>query len=122
LINSLSRHINGSTKPSISLNDSTLLVLVDTLDAFLSSKTGFPFKSYYYPYEGDSIETAIKVILGFLEESDSSQVNLTGISNLKTPVWINSKNNKMVRYWLRNQYSDSAIQFMYNRDIAEETV
>jgi len=93
--------------PSVNLKDTTLLIIADTLNAVASSGTGFPFKYYYYPYEEDSIETAIRSLIGFLEERDSSIVNLTGSSKIQTPVWINSKSDRMIRYWLRNEYSDS---------------
>lgn len=107
----LDRNLPGfgseSRKPGIYFKDTTLLVIVDTLDAVASSREGFPFKYYYYPYEEDSIETAIRSLVGFLEERDSSIVNLTGTSNLITPVWLNSKSDRMIRYWLRNEFSDS---------------
>jgi hypothetical protein len=91
----------------LNYKDSTLLVISDTLDRVLPSQKGFPFKFYNYPYETDSIKTAIKSLLNFLEERDSSVISLTGISDLKTPVWINSKSGKIVRFWLKNEFSDS---------------
>jgi hypothetical protein len=107
LENNLPGYRSESEKPSISLKDTTLLVIVDTLDAVVSSRVDFPFKYYYYPYKEDSIQSAIRSLIGYMDERDSSVVNLTGTSNLKTPVWINSKSDRLIRYWLRNEFSDS---------------
>ena len=91
----------------INFKDTLLLLIADTLEKVVSSRADIPFKYYYSPYETDSIERAIRALIGFLDERDSAEINLTGISDLKMPVWINSKSDKMVRFWLRNEYSDS---------------
>lgn len=59
------------------------------------------------PYESDSIKAAINSLIGSVEESDSSILNIAGASGSPTPVWLNSKAEKLSRFWLRNQYSDS---------------
>ena len=94
-------------KPEKGFIDTALLTLVDTLDRVILSDASFPFKYYFHPFEADSVEASIKSLIGFLRERDSTMINLTGLSDIKTPLWINSKSNKMVRFWLKNEYSDS---------------
>ncbi len=89
------------------LKDTTIMVIVDTLDQVISKFHGFPFKYYRYPYQSDSIKTAVDVLLDVIEARDSSIVNITGITNRKTGIWLNSKSGLMVRYWLKNDLNDS---------------
>ncbi|MBA4322474.1 MAG: hypothetical protein C0408_06610 [Odoribacter sp.] len=93
--------------PSVGLKDTVILVAVDTLKEVTSSGKGFPFRHYNRPYEGDSIVVAINSLISYVENRDSSIVSLTGSSNAFTPVWLNSKNDRLVRFWLRNEFSDS---------------
>lgn len=94
-------------KPEQILKDTTILIIVDTLNKVTSSNSGFPFRYYNSAYEGDSVEIAIKSLVKFLEDRDSTVIYFTGTTNTITPVWINSKTNRMVRYWLKNEFSDS---------------
>ena len=91
----------------VGLKDTIIIVAIDTLNKVTSSTSGFPFRYYNWPYEGDSIKAAINSLIGFVENRDSSIVNLSGTSSFVTPVWLNSKNEKFTRFWLRNEYSDS---------------
>jgi hypothetical protein len=59
------------------------------------------------PYACDSIKAAINSLIGFVEENDSSILKIAGASGSPIPVWLNSKTEKLSRFWLRNQYSDS---------------
>lgn len=96
------------------LKDTTIMVIIDTLDEVTSSHSGFPFRYLNFPYQGDSIQVAVKSLLNYLEERDSVIVNFTGIGNEVTPVWMNSKSEKMMRYWLRNEFSDSVTIWIGN--------
>jgi hypothetical protein len=116
-------NISDSLKPGITLNindimlrvpetfaglkDTIILVAADTLTEVTDSGTYFPFRHYNWPYESDSIRAAINSLISYVEDRDSTVVNLSGTSNFVTPVWLNSKSEKLVRYWLRNEYSDS---------------
>jgi hypothetical protein len=101
-------HVKLSGEQSlVTLKDTILIVAMDTLNEVTSKRNGFPFKYYSGPYESDSIVAAIHSLVKYLDERDSSVVRLSGISKVKTPVWLNSKNDKLVRFWLHNQYSDS---------------
>jgi len=102
------------------LKDTSILVIIDTLNQVYSSNPSFPFKYLNYPYQSDSIEVAVNSLLKFMEERDSSILNFTGRSNTITPLWLNSKTDNMVRYWLRNEYDDSVTVWIGN--IARNTV
>ena len=101
-------------KPVAGLKDTTIMVVIDTLDEVISSYHGFPFKYFNYPYQGDSIKVAVKSLLNFLEERDSTVVNITGVGGTVIPIWMNSRSDKMMRYWLKNEYSDSVIVWIGN--------
>jgi hypothetical protein len=50
---------------------------------------------------------AVKSLMELLESRDSSIINITSISNVVIPVWLNSKPGRMHRYWLQNDLNDS---------------
>jgi hypothetical protein len=106
--------INPEFRPLAGLKDTTIMVVIDTLDEVISSYHGFPFRSFNYPFQGDSIQIAVKSLLAYLEERDSTIINFTGPGNGKTPVWINSKSDKMMRYWLKNEFADSVTVWIGN--------
>jgi len=99
--------LSKSGRMLVGLKDTVILVAIDTLNEVTSSKTGFPFRHYNWPYESDSIVVAINSLISFVENRDSSKVYLSGSSSKVTPVWLNSKSDRLVRFWLRNEYSDS---------------
>ena len=99
--------LSPSPRPQVRLKDTIIIVATDTLDEVTSSRKGFPFRHYNWPYESDSIVVAINSLINFVGNRDSSIVNLSGTSNFVTPVWLNSKSDRLVRFWLRNEYSDS---------------
>jgi hypothetical protein len=103
-----------SMQPVTGLKDTTILVIIDTLDEVTSSHSGFPFRYFNFPYQGDSIQVAVKSLLNYLEERDSSIINFTGITKVITPVWLNSKSDKIMRYWLKNEFSDSVTIWIGN--------
>jgi len=96
------------------LKDTTIMVVIDTLDEVTSSYPGFPFRYFNYPFQEDSIQVAVRSLMKYLEERDSTVINLTGAGNVLIPVWMNSKSGKMVRYWLKNEFSDSVIVWIGN--------
>lgn len=89
------------------LKDTTFMVVVDTLKKVKSLSPAFPFRYYTHPYQSDSIKSAVNVLLNFLEERDSSIINVTGMSGRSTSVWLNSKSDMEMRYWLQNDFNDS---------------
>jgi hypothetical protein len=93
--------------PKVELKDTIILVATDTMNDVTGSSKGFPFRYYRWPFESDSIKAAINSLIGFIETRDSSIVYLSGTSNRATPVWLNSNSEKLVRFWLHNEYFDS---------------
>jgi hypothetical protein len=106
--------VSGILKPVIELKDTTIMVIVDTLDQVTSSHPGFPFKYYNNPYQGDSIKAAVKSLLNFIDSRDSSVVTFTGIRKDATPMMLNSKSGRVIRYWLKNEFSDSVAIWLAN--------
>lgn len=53
------------------LKDTSILVIIDTLNKVYSSNPSFPFKYLSYPYQNDSLEVAVKSLMKFMEERDS---------------------------------------------------
>lgn len=94
-------------KPGTGLKDTTFMVVIDTLDEVTSSVSSFPFRYFSFPYQGDSIQVAVKSLLKYLEDRDSTILYFTGVGKDKTPVWLNSKSGEVIRYWLKNESSDS---------------
>ena len=45
------------------LKDTTIMVIIDTLNEVTSSYPRFPFKYFNYPFQGDSIKAAVKSLL-----------------------------------------------------------
>ena len=62
----------------------------------------------------DSVKAAVGVLLDFLEARDSSIINFTGLSEKKYPLWLNSKSDNMIRYWLMNDLNDSVTVWIGN--------
>jgi hypothetical protein len=100
--------------PKAELKDTTILVIIDTLNEVSVTRPSFPFKYFNYPYQADSIEVAVNSLMKYLEERDSSIINFTGRGDVLTPVWLNSKNDNMVRYWLKNELNDSVTVWIGN--------
>jgi hypothetical protein len=101
--------------PSVTgLKDTTIMVAVDTIDRVGSSYSGFPFRYFSFPFQGDSIEVAVKELLKYLEERDSTIIYFSGAGKRVTPVWLNSRLGMMTRFWLRNEYSDSVTVWIGN--------
>jgi hypothetical protein len=110
VINRLSANI----KPLAELKDTTILVIIDTLNEVKSSSARFPFKYFNYPFQADSIKAAVTSLLNYLDDRDSSVINITGIGKNVTPIILNSKSQKVMRYWLRNEFSDSVTIWIAN--------
>ena len=114
LIRTEARKEAGILNPVAELKDTTIMVVVDTLNEVTSSNTLFPFKYYNYPYQSDSIKAAVKSLLGYLEDRDSTVINFTGLGNSVTPMMMNSKSERVIRYWLKNEVSDSVTVWIGN--------
>ena len=96
------------------LKDTTILVIIDTLHEVTSSYSQFPFKYFNHPFQSDSIKAAVISILNYLDGRDSTVISLTGLGKSVTPIMMNSKSEKVMRYWLKNEFSDSVTIWLGN--------
>jgi len=96
------------------LKDTTIVMSTDTLSKITSSYPGFPFRYINSPYQGDSIKAAVISLLKYLDERDSTIINFTGLGNAVIPIMLNSKEEKEIRYWLKNEFSDSVAVWISN--------
>jgi len=94
--------------------DTTDLGKSDTLNDARSSNSGFPFNYYNYPFRTDSIKAAVESLLNYLDNRDSTVIYFTGAGKSVTPIMINSKSDKEIRYWLKNELSDSITVWIGN--------
>jgi hypothetical protein len=106
------KHDTGTFEGNV--KDTTIMIVLDTLDEAISNYARFPFRSFRHPFQADSIEVAVKSLMKYLEERDSTKIYFTGADNLVTPLWMNSKLDKMARYWLKNEFSDSVTIWIGN--------
>lgn len=94
--------------------DTSIMVVIDTLHEVTSSYQGFPFRYLDYPYQTDSIKVAVNELLKYIQDRDSTMIYFTGTGKLVTPVWLNSRSDKYVRYWLKNDLNDSVTVWIGN--------
>ncbi len=88
-------------------HDTTLLVVSDTLPESSLKRDDFPFRRLKYPFMTDSIEVAIRMLLGYLEDRDSSMINFVNTENRVTDVWLNGNTDNLRRMWLYDANGDS---------------
>jgi hypothetical protein len=94
-------------RPVTGLKDTTILVIIDTLDQVVSERPDFPFRYYDYPYQADSIRAAVSILMDRVEARDSSLIYFTGAGDEIIPIWLNSRTEMMHRYWLKTDLYDS---------------
>ena len=102
--------------PVVSLKDTVILVIADTIMEVTSDTPGFPFTYYNSPFQSDSIKAAVTSLMSYVQARDSSIIYFTGVSNVVTPVWINSRSGMMHRYWLRTDLDDSVTVWIGAQD------
>jgi hypothetical protein len=103
-----------TAKRILELKDTTLMVIVDSLKTVTSPRTGFPFKYASHPFQGDSIQAAVRSLISYIDKRDSLIFNITGIGNAVTPFVVNSRSDRYVRYWLKNESKDSVAVWIGN--------
>ncbi|MEA1887177.1 MAG: DUF3078 domain-containing protein [Bacteroidota bacterium] len=91
--------------PKTEKHDSIIIVISDTLNKVISSNPEFPFLYYDYPLEGDSIHSAIRTVMNYIEKNDSSRVIFTG-SRSSIPVWLSNNSPRLTRLWLKNEWNE----------------
>jgi hypothetical protein len=98
----------------VGLKDTSILIVKDTLQEVTSPVSSFPFRYFNYPYQGDSIKEAVRSLMKYLDERDSTLIRFRGTGKMVVPMWMNSKSDVMMRYWLRNEFSDSVTVWIGN--------
>jgi hypothetical protein len=87
--------------------DTIILVITDTIPEPSLNTSEFPFRYLEYPYMSDSLEAAVGYLIGYLEERDSTLVKITDQSGKGPDVWLNSRTDNLVRFWLPDGKGDS---------------
>lgn len=106
----INRHVDSTNiiaSRSLAILDTTVLVSSKQLDKVGSDSPLFPFNYYTSPYQSDSLIVAVKTIISFLNERDSTLITINGKNNNATHVWLNSKSDIATRYWLKSDVGDS---------------
>ena len=98
----------------LELKDTTVMVIADTLKEATSSYSKFPFRYFNNPYQSDSIKAAVSALIKHLDERDSIVINFTGVGKTVTPIMLNSKAEKEIRFWMKNEFSDSVAIWIGN--------
>lgn len=96
------------------LKDTTIMVIVDTLKEATSSYSKFPFRYCDNPFQSDSIKAAVSALIKYLDERDSTIINFTGMGKAVTPIMMNSRAEREIRFWLKNEFSDSVTIWIGN--------
>lgn len=90
-----------------STNDTIILVITDTLPEVTLYRDDFPFRHIRNPYVSDSIIAAVNSIIGYLEARDSTVVRFVSEKGRGTDMWLNSRADNLVRFWLPDGDNDS---------------
>jgi hypothetical protein len=106
----------GVNEPAMMLKDTLFIIAPDSTIEVVPFGKDNPFRLYRYPFQGDSISSAVKTLTSYLKERDSTVVKFGGVGGSVIPVWLNSKSGKMTRYWLKNDYSDSVTVWIGSTD------
>jgi hypothetical protein len=107
-------NLSDSVRSVSNLNDTTIMVPNDSLDKLESTYSRYPFKNQNQIFQGDSIKSAVTSLLKYLDDRDSTIVSFTGVGNTFTHIMMNSKPDKVIRYWLKNEFSDSVTIWIAN--------
>lgn len=88
-------------------NDTIVLVITDTLPEVSLARTDFPFRYLRNPYVSDSLEAAVSSLISYLEARDSTVIRLASENGRGSDVWLNSRSDNLVRFWLPDGEGDS---------------
>jgi hypothetical protein len=87
--------------------DTIILVITDTLPESSLNSSDFPFRYLEYPYMSDSLEAAVGSLIGYLEARDSTLLRITDQSGNGPDLWLNTRTDNLVRFWLPDGKGDS---------------
>jgi hypothetical protein len=98
----------------LELKDTTVMVIAGTLKEATSSYSKFPFRYFNNPFQSDSIKAAVSALIKYLDYRDSTVINFTGVGKNVTPIMLNSRAEKEIRFWMKNEFSDSVTIWIGN--------
>lgn len=87
--------------------DTIVLVITDTLPEPALNSSDFPFRYLKYPYMTDSLAVAVSSLLSYIEERDSTELRFIAETGRGADVWLNSRSDKLIRFWLPDYEGDS---------------
>jgi hypothetical protein len=87
--------------------DTIVLVITDTIPEPSLSTSDFPFRYLEYPYMSDSLEAAVGSLIGYLEARDSTLLRITDEWGKGPDLWLNTRTDNLVRFWLPDGKGDS---------------
>lgn len=87
--------------------DTIVLVISDTIPEPSLNSGYFPFRYLEYPYMSDSLEAAVGSLIGYLEARDSTLLRITDQSGNGPDLWLNTRTDNLVRFWLPDGKGDS---------------
>ncbi|HZM12598.1 MAG TPA: DUF3078 domain-containing protein [Bacteroidales bacterium] len=87
--------------------DTIVLVITDTIPEPSLNSGYFPFRYLEYPYMSDSLEAAVGSLIGYLEARDSTLLRITDQSGNGPDLWLNTRTDNLVRFWLPDGKGDS---------------
>jgi hypothetical protein len=87
--------------------DTIVLVITDTLPEPALNRSDFPFRYLKYPYMTDSLAVAVSSLLSYIEERDSTELRFIAETGRGADVWLNSRSDKLIRFWLPGGEGDS---------------
>jgi hypothetical protein len=95
-------------------NDTIVLVITDTLPEASLYSSDSPFRYLRNPYVTDSLEAAVGSLIGYLEARDSMLLRITGETGRGTDMWLNTRSDNLVRFWLPDDEGDSVTVWLGN--------
>ena len=103
----------GKRRSARVTDDSLFLVYTDTLFAWMADRSS-PFRVLSGPHQLDSLDSAIKTLLSYNEQRDSTRVVVSDLFGRQTPLWLSQGDNQSHRFWAKNYRNDSITLWLGN--------
>jgi|WetSurMetagenome_2_1015567.scaffolds.fasta_scaffold00159_29 hypothetical protein len=87
--------------------DTVLYFIADTLSSVSLQKGDGPFRKMKYPFVTDTIAAAVRSLLSFLDDRDSTLITFSGQGRGHTDIWLNSNSDNFKRFWIYDDKGDS---------------
>jgi len=95
-------------------HDTIILIVTDTLPDPVFDRKEYPFRSLLYPFISDTLGVAVKTLIGYLGQRDSTLLTILSETGKGTTVWLNGRSDDLVRFWLPDGKSDSVTVWVGN--------